>query len=583
VKTEDRAGARTAPEEAAGNADVGRRRVIVHPLLMAVNPVLFLYSHNMHELNPAELLLPAGLALASAGILWCLLSAILRNGARAALLSSFFWLWFFSCGHANALLTRTVMAQAPYLASARFFLIPYGVLLAAGTYVILRQRRECPALHVGLNVMCVLLFVWHVGAVGNCEWRRAVARQRLPQAVPIRASRPMSPGQPPTIYYIVLDGYARADVLSDLYGLDNSDLLGFLEERGFHVSRESRANYCQTLLSLASTLNLTYLDELAAATGSDTDDRQLLIESIADNRLCRFLRSRGYGIAESPSGYGPIDLAHPDLRLDPLAEAPSTSRFSEFQRSLFDTTPIAFVLDLPFSPTGGFAIPSLVPRGPHVQRVEHALEHLPDAAKLTGPLFVFAHIICPHPPFLFTRDGPKPTGPNDPFAQLFDGSHFAGTSDEYRRSYREQVLFVNSRIKPLVDRILRESGGTAVIVIASDHGPGSRLDWESAADTDMRERLANLLAYYLPGDPRPGTDEVVTPVNVFRLVLNRYVGTDLEMLPDESYYSTSSHPYRFVRVTDKLETKVGAKDARPRMAVGGPPRSDAASGHLESR
>jgi hypothetical protein len=49
--------------------------------------------------------------------------------------------------------------------------------------------------------------------------------------------------------------------------------------------------------------------------------------------------------------------------------------------------------------------------------------------------------------------------------------------------------------------------------------------------------------------------EEITPVNTFRLIFNAYLGTDLELLEDRSYYSTWAHPYRFVDVTDEVRAE----------------------------
>ena len=46
----------------------------------------------------------------------------------------------------------------------------------------------------------------------------------------------------PDIYFIVLDGYARADVLAKYYGFDNGPFIGGLRQRGFQVSEASRSN-----------------------------------------------------------------------------------------------------------------------------------------------------------------------------------------------------------------------------------------------------------------------------------------------------------------------------------------------------
>ena len=72
----------------------------------------------------------------------------------------------------------------------------------------------------------------------------------------------------PDIYFIVLDGYARADVLAKYYGFDNGPFLEGLRQRGFQVSDASRSNYNWTFLSLGSSLNLDYIQALV---GDDLD------------------------------------------------------------------------------------------------------------------------------------------------------------------------------------------------------------------------------------------------------------------------------------------------------------------------
>ncbi len=80
-------------------------------------------------------------------------------------------------------------------------------------------------------------------------------------------------------------------------------------------------------------------------------------------------------------------------------------------------------------------------------------------------------------------------------------------------------------------------------------------DWKSLEDTDVRERLSILNAYFLPGEGAVELYKEITPVNTFRLILNRYFGTDLKLLEDRSYFSTCEHPYRFLDVTDELSAE----------------------------
>ena len=49
----------------------------------------------------------------------------------------------------------------------------------------------------------------------------------------------------------------------DLYRFDNSDFVRFLQSRGFVVPENSRSNYPRTALSVASTLNMDYVEAFA--------------------------------------------------------------------------------------------------------------------------------------------------------------------------------------------------------------------------------------------------------------------------------------------------------------------------------
>jgi hypothetical protein len=129
-----------------------------------------------------------------------------------------------------------------------------------------------------------------------------------------------------------------------------------------------------------------------------------------------------------------------------------------------------------------------------------------------------------------------------------DGDAFLGTQEEYLQGYRDQVIYVNQLMEELIRTILRDSARPPVIVIHGDHGPGSRLNWQSAEDTDLRERTAILSAYYLPEAPQGTIYESMTPINSFRLILDLYFDADLGLLPDQSLYSTWQRPYAFISI-----------------------------------
>ena len=139
-----------------------------------------------------------------------------------------------------------------------------------------------------------------------------------------RASRCRSPWLPPPadaasrpdIYYIILDGYARHDVMKSHFDFDNTAFLEHLERKGFYVARRSTANYCQTPLCLSSSLNATYLDELVKGLGNDQTE---LSDLIGRNNVVASLRPLGYQFVTFATGFDPTEHPEADVYLSPHA------------------------------------------------------------------------------------------------------------------------------------------------------------------------------------------------------------------------------------------------------------------------
>jgi len=97
-----------------------------------------------------------------------------------------------------------------------------------------------------------------------------------------------------------------------------------------------------------------------------------------------------------------------------------------------------------------------------------------------------------------------------------------------------QVEYLNGLVIDAVDRILATSATPPVIILLSDHGSGSRLNWNDLAHSDLDERSANLLATYTPGH-RDVFPDNTTLVNLFGTFLGAYFGIDVPRQPDTVY------------------------------------------------
>jgi hypothetical protein len=248
---------------------------------------------------------------------------------------------------------------------------------------------------------------------------------------------------------------------------------------------------------------------------------------IEDNRVRRELECIGYSTATISSGVYWTDWPSADYYYsvdgDPFHSKGLLSRPSRFEVLLLETTGFRAILD-GLRQVGSNAVPQgLDLDEAHRARVEYQLITLPDLTKLPSPKFVYAHILSPHPPFIFGQ------GSAQQALESFEEQFAADPTElKLQNAYVDQVAFLNGQIIRIVDDILKRSIQPPVIIITADHG------W---ADRTPSEKLAIFQAYYFPEGTRPDIYPSISAVNTFRLTFDTIFGTQLGLLPDVGYYS----------------------------------------------
>ena len=101
---------------------------------------------------------------------------------------------------------------------------------------------------------------------------------------------------PPNIYWLIADGYPRADVIREEFGHDNSTFGAALEHRGFLVARSSVANYPLTFLSVASMASMDYPVDETTPSDQVRNVKRFTRMAGGDNELVRGLRRYGLRI-----------------------------------------------------------------------------------------------------------------------------------------------------------------------------------------------------------------------------------------------------------------------------------------------
>lgn len=497
-------------------------RYLLHGFIFSIGSAIVLYGSVVDIdvfVSPRDVI-PASLFAVVAFFLFVLIAyGLTRNLESAGLIASLLILGFF---HLWSVFLAVLLVGTVSLIAIK----------------ILFKRVRFANLHTALNVISVAIVGFYVvrfaSMLAGTPWVSPPAAHQLVERVREVGS---APATAPDIYYIILDGYGRADMLYELYAFDNSQFIGALQERGFVVASESQANYPRTLLSLSSSLNMQYLDRMADVMGA-SNLWWPVHDAVQHSEVRRILEERGYKTV-----FFANNGDYSDIRDGDFYEAPFPIHLNIFNSRFLHLTNLGLLAEV--KPLG---IPDLS-YDTHRQLILHNFERLPEVAAIEGPKFVFTHMIAPHPPYVFDRDG-HPVDPPYPFTLADQMTTDLAAS---RSGYIEQVEFMNRAMLATIDGILANSKSPPIIIIQGDHGPGIQTNYDSWESSCLYERFSILNAYYFPGVDPSAIPADLSPVNSFRFLFNLYFQSDLERLPDRQYFSTSAHFYEFIDVTGQTQ------------------------------
>jgi hypothetical protein len=505
----------------------------LHPLLFGAFPVLFLFRQNLWGLTPAEIALPLAATLAAIAALQLAGGLVTRRPRKVGVVLSLVALLFFSYGHVWRVVSdgqgRVLGIDADVVLGAASVLLVGLVTIAS-----VRTTKPLNVLTGVLNVIALATLATVAVPLGaELLQNRATAATPADGVDGLEAAT--TPKRKPDIYYLVFDRYAGARTLQELFGYDNRELLDFLHEQRFQVADRARANYQATVPSLASSLNMRYLDWIADSMKGRSNSSLPMYDAIRSSEVARSLQQRGYRYVHIGSRW---DVT----RSSPIADVSiRNDATTEFTRVFFGSTAL-----LPAMRHGVLSLGE-TDRPEAARRVTlKQLHQIVDMRRMSGPKFVFAHLGVPHPPYVFDRDGAaideQPLG-----------------VPPKARAYLEQLRYTNTWIKEIVTQLLDvPAAERPVIVLQADEGPYPSFGyeapnpWWTATDEKLRTKFRILLATYMPG-VEAGTYPSMSPVNLFRVIFNSYFGTKLELLPDESYVPTDKrNAYVWTRITHRL-------------------------------
>ncbi|MBT3313519.1 MAG: hypothetical protein HN390_02795 [Anaerolineae bacterium] len=499
-----------------------KKTPFLYTFFFGIFPPLSLLAHNAREIPlfsgfRALVVVVLGIAF----VYFCLL-LILKNKNKTSLITSLGSSIFFFYGHLYSEF-RVIDFFNSSLGRHRILAPVFLVILGVGIYLIIKKKKIEAETILSLNIISIILILIPLFQISQFQINRfLLKREREKERTQLAQ---INDAQLPDIYYIILDGYPRDDILASTFNYDNREFIYWLESQGFYVALCSQSNYSYTAPSIASTLNLTYLGSEKNPTKisySEDELNAMLQQSLVQETVTEL----GYTTVTFETEYDWLKWHNPDvlfaLETDISLKSIFFSQINPFEILLLDTSFASVILD---RVDLDVQLKESI-RQTHQAEIVYTLETLLQIPKaIKSPKFVYAHIVSPHPPFIFGAGGELLV--NEPANSL--------------NAYRDQIIYLNSQIQEFISIAFQESSVTPIIIIQGDHG--AAIDYEKF-DVDSREKLAILNAYYLPNF-KNNSDlyPEISPVNSFRLIFNHYFLTDYEILDDRSIYGGES-PYQ---------------------------------------
>lgn len=385
----------------------------IHPFLLAPLPYLYMLYVNLDQVSAWAGIRISLLAVLGAALLYIPLRLLTHDARRAGLIASVIITLFF---------LSSVIGKSAIFMSLAAVIVPWKKV---ARWIEITVTFALNAVTLGMTIMIVALILW-----------TGVARD-----LHLKNKHPVGSGMP-DIYFIVLDSYASHSLLLDRFGYDDSDFRDKLIALGFQVGE------CTSPAPLTAPSLTRYLNA--------DPDLEFSQGTVTHPYLRSELESRGYSTWAFSTGWIWTEMVDADRYFQP-AYGP----MSEFEAFAMRLTPLQALVDVDAA------------RADMMRRRAWVIfDRLADASQDSGSQFVFAHIIQPHPPFVFDQNG-TPTDASDftnPIWAFGDSNNPEFVMEDYERGYIGQVEFIGKVLPPILEQIIENAPGSQIILTA-DHGP----------------------------------------------------------------------------------------------------------------
>ncbi|MBL7744213.1 MAG: sulfatase-like hydrolase/transferase [Chitinophagaceae bacterium] len=429
---------------------------------------------------------------------------IYRNWHKAAWLTFALMAFHFFFGSMHDGL-RKLFPQS-FLSTYSFVIPASFCLFFIFAFLLKKRKKTFVLLLYYFNIVFLLLItIDMVSLLIKITGKTRISTPSLP-----KEATPCTDCPTPDFYFIIADEYAGNTELKDIFLFDNTAFLTLLQQQGFHVIEHSKSNYNYTPYSIASTLNMDYLDL------TRTEKQPLLAytyETIQNNQLLHFLEQHKYRF---------YNYTHFDFPGQP-AQTAETFLPSKTKLITSQTFLSRMEKEISYHLITTLKWEKEIRKSVYFTKKNNELLYQltikAPALKTKEPKFVVTHLMMPHYPYYFDKNGNE-----FPFEKLTEGNQ-----NNYN-NYIEYLQYSNKRLLELIAQILKNSSSPPVIILMGDHGFR-----HFKGPVDTKYYFYNLSTVYLPGQNYSSFSDSLTNVNLIRTVLNSTFRQQLPYLKDTAF------------------------------------------------
>jgi Sulfatase len=384
---------------------------------------------------------------------------------------------------------------------------------------VLTRKELSPSITGPIGIIVMVLFVTEIGAyISNISALKKTKNLIYPEK-PL-SNHYISNDKPdsakPDIYFFVFDAYTNNATLKTVWNFDNSEITDWLVGNGFHISQNTHSNYNFTVFSVSSTFNMNFIDP---DKGSDqTDVRNILQanKSLSDNETFSILQKENYKI----HFLAPFSNIIEDNGLNNFFSFLSEGQITRqtFPGCLHSSELFLAVKNkLHFkSNEVEYYYRPFKDKYEDIRNAVEKIKHTTDSLVNRRPHFVYGHFMVPHRPWLFDSQ------------EKFISPEELQTATDYN-TYVNQVKFANKLIRELVGYIKNHNKPNTVIILEGDHG-----FQYYRTDSIPLFAFKNFNAVYFPDKNYDYLYDTMSPINLFRIIFDKYFGQHYALLKDTS-------------------------------------------------